>query len=142
MMSYLVLMTLLTNGIQVRQHWCQMWVDCKGDYVEKYGHIPWEYLGQSMNSHISVFFIKSFKTSSPPAAYGPHVSLETHLCGSIPSFQNFLFTFWYWFHEGWNSLILSVKKIWSPSFLLATSSISLRTTYFCFVAEKDNNTDV
>ena len=44
--SYLQLMTVLTNGIQVLQHWWKM------DYVEiltSFSHIPWEHLGLPMN---------------------------------------------------------------------------------------------
>ncbi len=36
----------------------------------------------------------------------------------------------YHYNCRWNSLIFSVQKIWSPSFLLATSLISIRNTCF------------
>ena len=52
MMSYLLLMTFLANGIQAQQHWLKKCVDYKGEYVEKLltlGHIPWEYFGQPLN---------------------------------------------------------------------------------------------
>ena len=45
----------LTNGIQALQHWWKKNVDHKRDYVEKFGHIPWEYLVQPMNFSASMF---------------------------------------------------------------------------------------
>ena len=56
-------------------------------------------------------------------------------CSPWSNFQNFLFAFWHWLLRStittrWNSSIFSVQKIWSPSFLLATSLILSKSTYF------------
>ena len=49
MITYLLLMTLLTSGIQTLQHWWKKRVDCKGDYE-----------GGLKSSYDDIFIIEDF----------------------------------------------------------------------------------